>query len=234
MKTYLLIGASHGIGLALAQDLLAQGHAVINWSRTAPELQHAHLSHHTFDAGQTPAELPQGADAMPEALDGLVYLPGSINLQAFGMTKPHLIAQDFTLNALGAVRCLQAAAKALKAGRGSVVLFSTVAVAVGMPFHTSVAMAKGAVEGLARSLAAEWAPTVRVNCIAPSLTDTPLATRLLATDEKRAAAAERHPLKRVGEASHVAALAAFLLSDKASSITGQVLRADGGISHVRG
>mgnify|MGYP000155808720 CR=1 FL=1 len=120
-----------------------------------------------------------------------------------------------------------------KSNQASVVLFSTVAVQQGMPFHASVAAAKGAVEGLTRSLAAEWAPKIRVNCIAPSLTDTPLAGRLLATPEKKEAAGNRHPLKRVGTAEELGNIATFLLSENSSWITGQVIGVDGGLSALK-
>ncbi|MCB0643299.1 MAG: SDR family oxidoreductase, partial [Phaeodactylibacter sp.] len=142
--------------------------------------------------------------------------------------------QDFEINVLGAVKVLKAARKALvKAGNASVVLYSTVAVGQGMPFHASVAASKGAVEGLARSLAAEWAPKVRVNCIAPSLTDTPLAAGLLSNAAKREASDKRHPLRRVGQPEDIAAMTTFLLSDKGNWISGQVLGVDGGMATLR-
>lgn len=123
--------------------------------------------------------------------------------------------------------------KPLKKAGGSVVLFSTVTVQQGMPFHASVASAKGAIEGLTRSLAAEWAPKIRVNCIAPSLTDTPLASRLLSTPEKKEAASNRHPMKRVGSADELGSIAAFLLSQKSSWVTGQIIGVDGGLSSLK-
>ena len=230
-KTYLLIGGSHGIGRALAQKLIASGHRVIVLSRTAGDLPTIpQVSHYTYDVLQDtfPSEV------LPPALDGLVYLPGSINLRGFASIKPEQFREELEINCIGAVRCIQAALKALKQGAGSsIVLFSTVAVGVGMPFHSSIAAAKGAVEGLTRALAAELAPTIRVNCIAPSLTDTPLAEKLLNTEEKRDASAQRHPLKRVGSADELAALATFLLSEDAAWITGQILHADGGMSALK-
>jgi NAD(P)-dependent dehydrogenase (short-subunit alcohol dehydrogenase family) len=163
-----------------------------------------------------------------------VYCPGSINLKPFRSLKPDDFKKDLEVNVMGAVRVLQQYQSGLQKSAGSgVVLFSTVAVQTGMPYHASVAVAKGAVEGLVRSLAAEWAPVVRVNCIAPSLTDTPLAARLLDSDVKRQSSADRHPLKRVGDSEHIAALACFLLSDEAGFITGQVIKADGGISSIK-
>ncbi|MEZ4988427.1 MAG: SDR family oxidoreductase [Saprospiraceae bacterium] len=160
-------------------------------------------------------------------------MPGSINLKPFRSLKPDAFREELELNLMGAVRCLQAVEKRFKgAAQASVVLFSTVAVQRGMPFHASIAAAKGAVEGLTRALAAEWAPQVRVNAIAPSLTDTPLAEKLLNTPEKMQAAAERHPLQRYGAAAEIAALACFLLGKEAGFITGQIIHADGGKSVI--
>ncbi|MCF7984734.1 MAG: SDR family oxidoreductase, partial [Thiohalocapsa sp.] len=136
-------------------------------------------------------------------------------------------------NLLGAVRAIRGALCPLKRSEnGDIVLFSTVAVQLGMPYHASVAAAKGAGEGLARALAAELAPAVRVNAIAPTLTDTPLARRLLSSEEKRAAAAARHPLGRIADASEMAQTAAWLLRD-ARSVTGQVITADAGLARLR-
>ena len=170
---------------------------------------------------------------LPDEIHGVVYCPGSINLKPFRALKPAQFQQDFEINVLGAVKVLQAAQRKLKKGEASVVLFSTVAVGQGMPFHASVAASKGAIEGLTKSLAAEWAPNIRVNCIAPSLTDTPMAARLLSTPEKIEASGNRHPLKRVGTATEIADLAAFLLSEKSSWITGQIIGIDGGMSTLK-
>lgn len=230
-KTYLIIGGSQGIGYALVQKLQNEGHRVIVLSRTAGDLaQLPAVEHHVFDVLND--TFP--ADILPAELHGLAYLPGSINLRGFASMKPEQFREEFEINCIGAVQCLQASLKALKNTPGSsVVLFSTVAVGIGMPFHASIAAAKGAVEGLTRSLAAELAPAVRVNCIAPSLTDTPLASRLLSSDDKREAAAARHPLKKIGTAEGIADLAAFLLSDSAAWITGQVVHADGGMGALK-
>lgn len=230
-KTYLLIGGSHGIGLSLVQKLAAQGHEVIVLSRTNGDLPTTpSIRHYPFDVLHD--EFP--AAVLPEVLHGLVYFPGSINLRGFSSIKPEQFREELELNCIGAVKCMQAALKALrKGGDSSVVLFSTVAVGVGMPFHSSIAAAKGAVEGLTRALAAELAPAIRVNCIAPSLTDTPLAEKLLNTDDKREASAMRHPLKRIGAPEEIAALAAFLLSPDGAWMTGQVLHSDGGMSALK-
>jgi NAD(P)-dependent dehydrogenase (short-subunit alcohol dehydrogenase family) len=173
-------------------------------------------------------------DFLPQRLDGLAYCPGSISLQPFERLSEDTFREDFELNLLGAVRVLKVSLPALKAApMASVVLFSTVAVITGMPMHASIAAAKGAVKGLTRSLAAELAPKIRVNAIAPSLTETPLAAKLLRTQRQRTSAAERHPLAKVGEADDLAAAAEFLLSQDAKWITGQVLPVDGGIGSLR-
>lgn len=227
---YLVVGGSSGIGLALTRQLAAAGHQVTVLSRTGESLASLSGVEH-IEADITTAEISSAM--FPDTLHGLVYCPGSINLKPFRSLKPDHFRADFEINFMGAVKVLQATQKALQAGNGSVVLFSTVAVAQGMPYHASVAAAKGAIEGLTRSLAAEWAPKIRVNCIAPSLTDTPMAARLLSSPEKREASADRHPLKAVGKAADVAAMAAFLLSDSASWMSGQIIGMDGGMSSLK-
>lgn len=226
MSDFLIVGASGGIGSAL-ERLLGERGNVWTASRQCDVESDRHI---IWDAGD--ATFPSAR--LPKKLDGLAYLPGTIRLAPFDRLTDADFSADFEINLLGAVRAIRAALPALKAsGDAGVVLFSTVAVTTGMPMHASVAAAKGAVEGLTRSLAAELAPRVRVNAIAPSLTDTPLAARLLKTDRQRSAAAQRHPLERIGRAHEVAAAAAFLLSPDSTWITGQVLPVDGGIGSVR-
>jgi len=227
-RTILLIGGNSGTGLATARRLLYKGDSVIAAARNAGPLAELGIQVQPFDA------LKPVAFDLPPVLDGLVYYPGTIMLKPFHRLTADDFLTDFGVNCLGAVSAIQSALPALKAApAASIVLFSTVAVAQGMPFHASIAAAKAAVEGLARSLAAELAPKIRVNVIAPSLTDTPLADALLNTDSKREASAKRHPLQRIGEPDDVAELAAFLLSDASKFMTGQVLRPDGGLSSLR-
>ncbi len=226
----LLAGANSGIGLATARRLNAAGHEILAAGR-----HHDHLSgldHVTpvpFDASkEEPAFTP------PEALSGLVYFPGSINLKPFQRMSDDDFRADFEINLIGAVRLIRHCLRSLKkADSASIVLFSTVAVQTGLQFHTSIAAAKGAVEGFARSLAADLAPSVRVNCIAPSLTDTPMAASLLNQESKAEAARERHPLKSIGDPDDLAAGVEFLLGPSGKFITGQVLHVDGGLSSLR-
>lgn len=225
MANYLIIGASSGIGQALAAQLLEENHTVFAIGRNpvAEAIKY-------YPADVVTDTLP----AIEEPLDGIVYCPGSITLKPFRSLKTEDIRRDMDVNAIGAVRVLQQYLPNLQRAQSpSVVLFSTVAVSTGMAYHASIAMAKGAVEGLTKALAAEWAPKIRVNCIAPSLTDTPLAARLLDTDAKRLSAAERHPLKRIGDSRELAAVARILLSKDTGSVTGQVWHVDGGMSSVR-
>jgi 3-oxoacyl-[acyl-carrier protein] reductase len=227
-RTILLIGGNSGIGLATARVLQARGDTLIAAARSAGPLEELGIPVQPFDA------FNPGALVLPPVLDGFVYFPGSITLKPFHRLTQEDFLNDYRVNCLGAVATLQAALPALKAAASaSVVLFSTVAVAQGMPFHASIAAAKGAVEGLVLSLAAELAPRIRINAIAPSLTDTPLAGNFLNTESKKEAAAKRHPLQQVGDPEDVAQLAAFLLSDASKFFTGQILRPDGGLSSVR-
>lgn len=231
MATYLIIGGSSGIGLNLANLLSAEGHQVYATYNTHP-VQGANnlISWHPLNVLDENIAL----DFLPEMLNGIIYCPGSINLRPFDRIKAADFISDYNLNVVGAVKIIQAVLPRLKkASNASITLFSTVAVQNGLPFHSQVAASKGAIEGLTKALAAELAPGIRVNCIAPSLTDTPLAAGLLNTDQKREANALRHPLKKIGASEDIANMAAFLISEKAGWITGQVIHVDGGMSAIK-
>jgi len=222
MKTYIVIGGSKGIGSAIVTTLL-ENNKVINISRTKPEKQHENLSHHDCDILKD--ELPE-----IEAADGLVYCPGSINLKPIGRFSLNEFRDDYEINVIGAVKAIQKYLKTIKdAEDASIVLFSTVATKLGMPFHASVAAAKSGVEGLVKSLGAEMATSLRINAIAPTVTDTDLASKLLRNDKMIDNITERHPMKKFLKPDDVAGMAEFLLSDKASSISGQVFELDCGI-----
>ncbi|GAA4324531.1 SDR family oxidoreductase [Pontixanthobacter gangjinensis] len=227
-KNILLIGGSTGIGYQIS-ELLKANHNVIVASRNTGQLDTDKVKHLDFDVLKDDiSELD-----LPDQIDGLVYCPGSIDLKPFKMIKPESFEKEMQLNFFGLMRSVQGLLDKLKNSKqASLVFFSTVAVKVGMPFHTNIAAAKGAIEGFAKSLAAEYAPNFRVNVIAPSLTDTPLAEKLLSSEDKRQKMDQRHPLKRVGQAKDIANLAAFLLSDESGWITGQILGVDGGLSTI--
>lgn len=231
-KTYLLVGATSGIGQRVAARLIEDDATVHALSRRADQGQESPrlMAHANCDVAREDATFPE----IEGPLDGLAYFPGTITLRPFHLLRRADFLNDLELNYLGAVRTLQRYLPQLKkAPSASVVLMSTVAVQTGIPFHASIAGAKGAIEGLTRALAAELAPKIRVNAVAPSLTDTPLAQSLLNQAAKRDAAAKRHPLRRVGEVEDIAAAVCFLLSEQSSWITAQVLSVDGGLSRVR-
>ena len=222
MKTIVIVGGSKGIGNAILNSLV-NTHKIINISRTSPELSHPNLVHYTCDILKD--ELPN-----IESLDGLVYCPGSINLKPISRLSLDDFKDDFEINVLGAVKCIQNYLDLLKKGKKpAIVLFSTVASKLGMPFHASIATAKSGIEGLVKSLGAELAPTVRINAIAPTVTNTELASKLLRNDKMIENITERHPLKKFLNPNEVAAMAEFLLSDKAASISGQTFEMDCGI-----
>jgi len=230
MKNYLIIGGSSGIGAAVVHTLSAAGNNIFATYNQHPVTSEAsNVQFHPLDVMSEEMNF----DFLPDELHGVVYCPGSINLKPFARIKPAAFEEDYKLQVVGAIKVLQAVLRKLKSsGNASVVLFSTVAVQTGFNFHAQVAASKGAIEGLTRALAAEFAPKIRVNAIAPSLTDTPLAAKLLSTEDKRTANADRHPLKKIGAAEDIAASAAFLLSEKSSWMTGQILHVDGGMSSI--
>jgi 3-oxoacyl-[acyl-carrier protein] reductase len=229
-KNILIVGASSGIGLETAKSLLSKGYNIFSASRNQPEIEG--LTHVTWDA-QNPDS--SAFVNLPEILHGVVYCPGTINLKPFNRLSLDDFKNDFQVNVLGAVSTIQAVLPKLKKADGaSIVLFSTVATKIGMGFHASVSASKGAIEGLTLSIAAEFSTyKIRVNCVAPSLTDTPLAKNLLSTDEKKEASNKRHPIGRFGTASDIANITSFLISDESSWITGQVLGVDGGMGSIK-
>ena len=230
MRNYLVIGGSSGIGNAIVQQLARQQDTVYasyfrNRKESEPGIQYFHL-----DVQDEKMSL----GSLPDIVDGLVFCPGSILLKPFARIRPEDFLQDYRLQVLGAVKVIQQALPLLKrSANGSIVLFSTVAVQTGFNFHSIVSSSKGAIEGLTKALAAEFAPQIRVNCIAPSITDTPLADGLLNTAEKKEANAQRHPLKRIGTTNDIAEAACFLLGDRSGWMTGQVIHVDGGMSVIR-
>ncbi|MEP1033041.1 SDR family oxidoreductase [Ekhidna sp.] len=229
-KNYIIVGGSSGIGFEITKQLSEAGNNVTVLARSKGALGSlSNVEHIEYDAT---------SDSKPEinldSIDGYAYCPGTINLKPFHGLKSQDFKEDFEINVMGAIKSLQPIVKQLKKNNNaSIVFFSTVAVHQGMPFHSSVAASKGALEGITRSLAAELAPAVRVNCIAPSITDTPLASRILSSAEKKEQSGKRHPLNRVGTAEEVAKLATFLLSSESSWITGQIIGIDGGMSAIR-
>ncbi len=226
MKNILLIGGSYGIGLAIAKELQFENNVYIA-SRSNENLADVNATHIAFDATTDTIDTSQ----LPAIIDGLVYCPGSINLRPFKGLKPEAFETDLQINFLSLVKVIQSVLPNLLASeQASIVAFSSVAATMGMPFHTSVAASKGAIEGFAKALAAEYAPKIRVNVIAPSLTDTPLADKFLNNETKQEKSAERHPLKRFGKPEDSAQMATFLLSDKSSWISGQIFHVDGGMS----
>jgi len=219
-----LVGGNSGIGKALATQLKESGATLFMYSKSGE--------------GTTAVDFSQDFDALPglpEVIDGVVYCPGTINLKPFHRLSIADFKEEMDVNFFGAVRLLQACLKGLKkSANPSVVLYSTVAVQTGMGFHSGIASAKGAIEGLTRSLAAEWAPSkIRVNAIAPSLTETPLAAALLSSPERKEASDKRHPLGRVGTPEDIAEATSFLLSTKSAWMTGQIIHVDGGMAHLK-
>jgi 3-oxoacyl-[acyl-carrier protein] reductase len=230
-KNFVIIGASSGIGLELTQQLSALRANLYTFSRNKPEKLFPGSFWEEADSTADDFHLAN----IPDVVHGMVYCPGSINLKPLHRITPQDFRTELEINVVGAFRAIQQVFPKLKAagGFGSVVLFSTVAVQTGMPFHSGIAAAKGAVEGLVHALAAEWAPNIRINAVAPSLTETPLAAGLLSSEEKRNNAAQRHPMRRIGNPADIAHAVRFLLSDDSAFMTGQVLHVDGGMGTLK-
>lgn len=216
------------------EALIAEGADVHAWSRSEPD--GGYPAGVTYSKVDVTEDIAEQTPEIPANLSGVVFAPGNISLGSFKQLKPEVYLEDYNLNVVGAVRVVRAVQNALSAGDGgSMVMYSTVAAGVGMQFHASVASAKAALLGLTRTLAAEFADkNVRFNVVAPSLTDTPLAARLLSNDKKREAAAQRHPLKRVGTPGDIARATLFFLDPRNSWITGQLIGVDGGLSSISG
>ena len=230
MRNILIVGAGRGIGLATAQLLKDENLFTISRNLTT-ELESLETKFFELDVSTDDLS----SLSLPEELHGLVFCPGSINLRPFNRLTEEDFLADFNQNFMGAVKVIQKCLPALKKSKSaSIVLFSTVAAKVGMPFHTSIAASKGAIEGFAKSLAAELsASKIRVNVIAPSLSDTDLAAQLLSTEDKRISSAKRHPLQRIGTPDDSAQLVEFLLSDRSSWMTGQIIGVDGGLGNIK-
>ena len=220
MKHFLLVGASSAVAQSTKSTLLDKGHQVTQLSRVE--------SYSDYELTDYISALP----SIDTRFDGIVYFPGSINLKPFRSLKLEDFQSDFNIHVLGAVNVLKAYQSNLNEG-ASVVLISSVAATTGMPFHASVASVKAALEGFARALAAEWAPKIRVNVVAPSLTLTPMAEKLTNTPEKIEAGAQRHQLKRLGNPSDLAHAISFLLGDDSAWMTGQTLAVDGGMVKLK-
>ncbi len=230
MKNYLVIGGSSGIGKALVKQLTEAGNQVYaTYCKNNINEQLPNLNIQQMDVVEENINL-----TLPEIIHGFAYCPGSIQLKPFKNFTPNDFIQDYQLQVIGSIKVLQHILPNLKAAsQAAVVFFSTVAVQTGFNFHAQVAASKGAIEGLTKALAAELAPRIRVNAIAPSITQTPLAAKFLSTEEKITANAKRHPLKTIGQAKDIANIAQFLLSEQAAWITGQIIGVDGGISTLR-
>lgn len=230
MKNYVVIGGSTGIGAAVINLLKDENANVFGTYNSTFVENSENIRFQKFNVLEDMLDL----SALPEEIHGLVYCPGSINLKPFHRFVEHDFIQDFRLQSVGAVKVIQQLLPRLKkSGEASIVLFSTIAVQNGFTFHSQVAMSKGAIEGLTRSLSAEFAPTIRVNAVAPSITQTPLASKYLSSDEKINAQAEKNPLKKIGTPTDIAQAVLYLLTDKSAWVTGQILHVDGGFSTIK-
>jgi NAD(P)-dependent dehydrogenase (short-subunit alcohol dehydrogenase family) len=229
MSKFIIVGASSGIGFQLAKNLSEKGHTIYALNRNKVDLDSIpNCQFHEVDIAMEIPNFPN----IEGAIDGLIYCPGTINLKPFRALKAEDFLNEYNINFMGAVKSIKQYLPNLQLGEfPSIVLFSTVAVQTGMSFHASIASAKGAIEGLTRSLAAEFAPKIRVNAIAPSLTATPLADKLINNESKLKASEDRHPLKKIGSSSDMSQAVEFLLN--ANWMTGQIMHIDGGMSAIR-
>ena len=229
-KNIFMVGGSNGIGLSLIKQISSKNN-IYSASRNDNNLNEYNVKHIKYDSVN---DLEIDTSILPDKIDGFVYCPGSINLRPFNTLKIESFLEDYKINFLGAIKSLKMILPLMqKSDNSSVVFFSTVAVSTGMSFHSSISSSKGAIEGLTRSLAAEFSPKIRVNSIAPSIVKTNLSEKFLNSDLKVEKASERHPLGRIGKVEEISKLAAYLLSDDSSWITGQVINIDGGIGSIR-
>jgi len=229
MGNYLVIGGSSGIGKSLVEKLETEGHSILATYNLHAQSNRPTVQYFKHDVLHDILD----ESVLPDSLDGLIYCVGSIALKPFHRIQENEFLDDYRLQVIGCIKSIQTCLPRLKkSNQASIVLFSSVAAQTGMSFHSMVSANKGAIEGLTLSLAAEFAPTIRVNCIAPSLTETPLAAQLLNTDQKRENLAQKHPMKRIGTAQDLAEMAYFLVQ-KSSWITGQIIHVDGGMSSIK-
>ena len=229
-KNIFIVGGTSGIGLSLIKQISSKNN-IYSASRNDNNLNDYNVKHIKYDSVN---DLEIDTSILPEKIDGFVYCPGSINLRPFNTLKIESFLEDYKINFLGAIKSLKIILPLMqKSDNSSIVFFSTVAVSTGMPFHSSISSSKGAIEGLTRSLAAEFAPNIRVNSIAPSIVKTNLSEKFLNSDLKIEKASERHPLGRIGKVEEISKLAAYLLSDDSRWVTGQVINIDGGIGSIR-
>ena len=229
MKNYIFVGGSYGIGKSAIEKLIDNDHQVHLYSRTQGDFSEFKdkVHHHVFDASKDEFRI----DGLPPSCEGLVYLPGTINLKPFTRLKPEDFIQDFQLNFVNMTKILSKVLPLLKKSNlpSSVVLFSSVVVQNGMPFHSLVGSSKGAIEGFTKNMASEFAPKVRFNCLAPSLTETPLAKNIVSNPKVLQNSIQKHPLQRIGRPSDLGKMLCFLLKED-SFMTGQIIHIDGGMS----
>ena len=222
MNKIVIVGGSRGIGKEIINQLV-DDNMIINLSRNKPELTHTNLTHYNIDI--LSSDLPDLED-----VSSVIYCPGSINLKPIGRISLDEFREDFEINVVGAIKVIQKYLPSLKKSNdASILLFSTVATKLGMPYHSSVAASKSAIDGLVKTLGAELAPKIRVNAIAPTITKTDLASKLLRNEKVIENMIERHPLKKILMPEEVAKMAKFLISTDASSISGQIFNLDAGI-----
>ena len=222
MNKIIIVGGSRGIGKEIINDLV-DDNLIINLSRNKPELTHTNLTHYNVDV--LSSDLPDLED-----VSSVIYCPGSINLKPIGRISLDEFREDFEINVIGAVKVIQKYLPILKkSNNASILLFSTVATKLGMPYHSTVAASKSAIDGLVKTLGAELSPKIRVNAIAPTITKTDLASKLLRNEKVIENMIERHPLKKILMPEEVSKMAKFLISKNASSISGQIFNLDAGI-----